>query len=101
MKQKINGFHRDERGDWVANLECGHRQHVRHDPPWMMRPWVETPAGRESRIGVELDCRRCDEMKIVYCPGCSTSKSQPGNEQTVETRKQPEAAHKVNHVVPR
>jgi len=36
------GFHQDEDSDWVAALECGHSQHVRHDPPWMERPWVLT-----------------------------------------------------------
>jgi hypothetical protein len=25
------------------------------------REWVLTPEGRESRAGVELDCKRCDE----------------------------------------
>jgi hypothetical protein len=34
MKQKIVGFHQDEHADWVAELQCGHTQHVRHHPPW-------------------------------------------------------------------
>jgi hypothetical protein len=59
MKQRITSFHRDEEGDWVAELECGHRQHVRHDPPWQERPWVITEAGRDSRLGVLLECRSC------------------------------------------
>ncbi|MBI3797146.1 MAG: DUF3565 domain-containing protein, partial [Deltaproteobacteria bacterium] len=58
MKRKILNFHQDEVGDWVADLECGHTQHVRHDPPWQERPWVVTPAGRQSRIGMELNCKR-------------------------------------------
>ena len=33
-KQKIIGFHQDEDGDGVAELGCGHTQHVRHNPPW-------------------------------------------------------------------
>lgn len=61
MKQKISGFHLDGENHWVADLECGHRQHVRHQPPWMERPWVLTEEGRRSRLGVELDCKRCDE----------------------------------------
>ncbi|HSU83568.1 MAG TPA: DUF3565 domain-containing protein [Thermoanaerobaculia bacterium] len=61
MKRKIVGFHQDERLDWVADLECGHGQHVRHNPPWTVRPWVVTPEGRERFLGVELDCKRCDE----------------------------------------
>ncbi|MDX1637048.1 MAG: DUF3565 domain-containing protein [Balneolaceae bacterium] len=46
MEQAISGFHKDDQGDWVAELECGHYQHVRHDPPWQLRPWVVTPQGR-------------------------------------------------------
>jgi len=61
MKQKITGFDRDDDDHWRAILECGHRQHVRHDPPLIIRRWVLTPAGRNSRIGIELDCKRCDE----------------------------------------
>ncbi len=61
MKQKILGFHRDREGDWVADLGCGHTQHVRHRPPWQNRPWVTTEAGRRSRLGVELECTKCDE----------------------------------------
>jgi hypothetical protein len=62
VKRKIIGFHQDERLDWVADLECGHGQHVRHNPPWTVRPWVVTPdEGRERFLGVELNCKRCDE----------------------------------------
>ncbi|HEU5304842.1 MAG TPA: DUF3565 domain-containing protein [Gemmatimonadales bacterium] len=60
MKQRITGFHRDEEGHWVAELECGHGQHVRHDPPWQERPWVTTEAGRQGRLGVALDCLKCE-----------------------------------------
>lgn len=60
MKQRITGFHRDEEGHWVAELECGHGQHVRHDPPWQERSWVTTEAGRQGRLGVTLDCLKCE-----------------------------------------
>lgn len=59
MNSAITGFHQDEAGDWVAELACGHYQHVRHDPPWTSRPWVITPQGRESMIGHQLDCKKC------------------------------------------
>ncbi len=59
--RKIVGFHLDESGDWVAELECGHGQHVRHKPPWTMRPWVLTEEGRAEHIGRELDCKKCEE----------------------------------------
>ncbi|HEX8558158.1 MAG TPA: DUF3565 domain-containing protein [Pyrinomonadaceae bacterium] len=61
LKRKITAFQRDEEGHWVAELECGHRQHVRHDPPLVSREWVLTPAGRRSRIGAELRCKLCEE----------------------------------------
>lgn len=62
MHRRITGFHQDEERHWVAELECGHRQHVRHDPPWQLRPWVLTEEGRASRLGVPLDCVICDRV---------------------------------------
>ncbi len=61
MKQKIVGFHQDEHKDWVADLMCGHGQHVRHQPPLSVRPWVTTEEGRTGKLGSELNCLRCDE----------------------------------------
>jgi hypothetical protein len=45
----------------VAELECGHGQHVRHDPPWQVREWVTTDEGRAQHLGTTLDCVRCVE----------------------------------------
>ena len=59
MRQRIVGFHQEPDGQWVAELECGHGQHVRHEPPWQVRPWVATPEGRSAMIGTALDCIRC------------------------------------------
>ena len=61
MDQKIIGFHQDEYDDWVADLECGHGQHVRHNPPWSERPWVVTEEGREKHLGEILFCKKCLE----------------------------------------
>jgi Protein of unknown function (DUF3565) len=61
VKRKIIDFHQDEEGHWVADLECGHGQHVRHNPPWLTRPWVMTAEGRQSRLGVILECKKCEE----------------------------------------
>jgi hypothetical protein len=61
MQRAIIDFHTDEENHWVAELECGHGQHVRHDPPWMIREWVTTEEGRLSRLGTELDCKLCEE----------------------------------------
>ncbi len=60
MLQGITGFHQDEERHWVAELACGHFQHVRHDPPWRTRPWVLSEAGRRSMLGHRLQCRKCD-----------------------------------------
>ena len=60
MKQAIAGYRTDDEGHWVAELRCGHAQHVRHDPPWQTRPWVVTPEGRAEHLGTELDCVLCD-----------------------------------------
>jgi len=60
VSRKIVGFHLDELGDWVADLECGHSQHVRHNPPWENRPWVTSPETRAEHVGTELLCVLCD-----------------------------------------
>ena len=60
MERRITGFHQDDHGHWVAQLECGHGQHVRHDPPWQNRPWVLTEEGRRAYLGVALNCVLCD-----------------------------------------
>lgn len=60
MDRRITGFHQDDEGAWVAELECGHQQHVRHEPPCQVRPWVTTADGRAGRLGTALECRLCD-----------------------------------------
>lgn len=63
MKQPIIGYHKDEENAWVAELKCGHNQHVRHNPPWTLRPWTTTAEGRKSRLGKELNCKKCDRKE--------------------------------------
>lgn len=65
MKQPIVDFHKDEFGHWVADLACGHTQHVRHDPPWQSRPWVISEQGRKEKIGCVLDCLKCEAGEAV------------------------------------
>lgn len=36
---------------------------MRHHPPQFDRPWVLTPEGRASRLGMALDCVRCDDAE--------------------------------------
>ncbi|AZG37048.1 DUF3565 domain-containing protein [Shewanella psychromarinicola] len=60
MQQKIIGYHLDEEHHWVAELDCGHFQHVRHNPPWTVRLRVTTVAGRQQKLGMVLSCKKCD-----------------------------------------
>ena len=59
-EQRIIGFHQDLQHEWIAELECGHAQHVRHDPPWQVFPWILHEQGRAEHIGTPLFCRRCE-----------------------------------------
>lgn len=77
VERRITGFRQDSEQHWIAELECGHSQHVRHTPPWEVRPWVLTLEGRARRLGTLLPCRLCDERKagdafagIRDSPGC-------------------------------
>jgi hypothetical protein len=60
VNRRIVGFHRDDEGHWVADLDCGHGQHVRHDPPWQYREWVTTAEGRARFLDTAMNCVRCD-----------------------------------------
>jgi len=55
--RKIVDFHLDGNFDWLAELECGHEQHVR--PPFTRAHWVTTPQGRLEHLGKELNCLVC------------------------------------------
>jgi len=61
MNRIVDDFEIDDEGHWMAKLSCRHYQHVRHDPPLRVREWVLTAEGRTSRIGQELNCKKCDE----------------------------------------
>ncbi|MBX2878665.1 MAG: DUF3565 domain-containing protein [Granulosicoccus sp.] len=72
MKRSITGYHKDHEQHWVAELSCQHYQHVRHIPPWVNRPWVETRVGRDSMLGRQLNCKKCD----VGAPADSNDESE-------------------------
>jgi tellurite methyltransferase len=55
----VVGFQLDDDDAWVAELDCGHRQHVRHQPPWQRRAWVQTKQGRDDMLGTLLSCPAC------------------------------------------
>ncbi len=61
MEQKVIGFDKNDDGDWRAKLECGHYQHVRHNPPLITREWVLTESGRKQKLGKTLICKKCVE----------------------------------------
>jgi hypothetical protein len=63
VDRRITAFEQDAEGHWVARLECGHPQHMRHRPPLERRHWVVTEEGRASRIGVLVNCVRCDRER--------------------------------------
>ena len=59
MRRHITGFKLDEHDDWIALLDCSHAQHVRHQPPFIERPWVTSAEGRAAAIGQTLECSLC------------------------------------------
>ena len=58
-ESRIVGYHQDEEQNWVAELSCGHHQHMRHRPPFSERPWVLTESGRAAKIGHPISCAQC------------------------------------------
>ncbi|MFT4928589.1 MAG: hypothetical protein ACI8WB_004708 [Phenylobacterium sp.] len=61
MLKAIKDYHLDEENHWVAELDCGHFQHVRHNPPWTNRRWTQTESDRLSMVGHELNCVKCEQ----------------------------------------
>jgi hypothetical protein len=68
MQRRIVGFHQDKHADWVAELDCGHQQHVRHKPPWLVRSWVTTVQGRHNALGTLMECPLCDPPRAEPPP---------------------------------
>jgi tellurite methyltransferase len=64
VRRRIVSFRQDDDGDWVADLSCLHRQHVRHRPPFHERAWVLDDVQRRQRVGSELDCPLCDRAEL-------------------------------------
>jgi tellurite methyltransferase len=60
----ICGFSRDEDDDWVAEVSCGHDQHVRHRPPFQLREWITDAVGRDSHVGTAIECSLCDRAEL-------------------------------------
>ncbi len=49
----------------MADLACGHTQHVRHQPPWINRRWVTATASRRGMLGYRLWCKCCHDGESV------------------------------------
>jgi tellurite methyltransferase len=64
VTRRIVGFHQDGVGDWVAELSCRHNQHIRHEPPFQLRPWVVHAAGRATHVGTDIDCYPCSRAEL-------------------------------------
>jgi tellurite resistance-related uncharacterized protein len=64
MERPIIDFGLGSDGDPVAILSCGHSQHVRHNPPFVNRPWVVKQEGRDGMMGRPLNCVRCDNFEL-------------------------------------
>ena len=64
MERTILDFLRDDAGDWVADLSCLHRQHIRHRPPFLVAPWVLDDGERARRMGSLLECSLCDRAEL-------------------------------------
>jgi tellurite methyltransferase len=64
VERLIYGFHRDEENDWVAEISCGHDQHMRHRPPFQLREWTTDAAGRDSHVETPIGCSLCDRTEM-------------------------------------
>jgi len=62
--RKIVGFEVDDVGDWTARLDCLHRQHIRHRPPFRLAAWIEDEDERTRRVGITLPCPLCDRCEL-------------------------------------
>ena len=76
VERAIVGYHQDEQGDWIAELACGHQRHVRHRPPFEVRPWILDADSRRERLGTPIDCGLCEQggesacYAQMLCPEC-------------------------------
>jgi tellurite resistance-related uncharacterized protein len=64
VRRRIVGFEVDDDGDWAARLDCLHRQHIRHQPPFRVAAWIADAEQRAARIGGAWDCPLCDRCEL-------------------------------------
>lgn len=63
---RVLDFHQDEDGHWVADLSCGHTQHLRHQPPWQNRAWVLDSEQRHRQLGQAFACGWCQTNQLEH-----------------------------------
>jgi tellurite resistance-related uncharacterized protein len=64
VERTITGFRLDALGEWIAELDCGHDQHIRHRPPFEIRPWIRSAKERLARLESKRDCPLCDRAVL-------------------------------------
>lgn len=64
LQRAIRGYRLDEDAAWTCLLTCGHRQHVRHRPPFYQAAWIESDEGRAAHLGTTLRCRLCEQLLL-------------------------------------
>ena len=80
MNQKIVGYHRDQHNDWVAELECGHFQHVLDDAGPDLHPAVGArQPGDDAQPVVEGALHRPEPLRQLSGRGNSGGRQQPGD----------------------
>ena len=60
----IVSFDKDDEDDWRVLLDCGHRRHLRHDPPRESRPDLVDPERRAAALGKRIECGRCRQRLL-------------------------------------
>lgn len=64
IERKILSIEEETNEEFVASLSCGHKRHLRHDPPRETRPRLLDSQEREAIIGTQIDCGRCLQRLI-------------------------------------
>ena len=72
MQRPITGVSQDEKSDWVAELSCGHGQHICHKPPFCCVLGRHSPEGHGSMLHQQARLpalRRFELPGRLRCPG--------------------------------
>ncbi len=59
VARAIVRFASDADRTWIAELDCGHRRHIRHRPPLANYPWIGDDTARAAKVGAPIECSRC------------------------------------------